>query len=81
MRLTIEIAAAALLVVCISATSARLFAAGKAGRSADGLSCSLQRPRKALHRPRAVRRSEAAVRRKVLRQLLRRQAVVGDVKD
>jgi hypothetical protein len=39
MRLTIEIIAAALLVVCISATSAA-FAAGKAGRSADGLSCS-----------------------------------------
>jgi hypothetical protein len=38
MRLTIEIAAAALLVVCISATSAA-FAAGKA-RSADGVSCS-----------------------------------------
>jgi len=37
MRLTIEIATAALLVVCISATSA---AAGKASRSADGLSCS-----------------------------------------
>ena len=37
MRLTIEIAAAALLVVCISATSAA-FAAGKG--SADGLSCS-----------------------------------------
>jgi len=39
MRLTIEIAAAALLVVCISATSAA-FAAGKAGQSSDGLSCS-----------------------------------------
>ena len=39
MRLTIEIAAAALLVFCISATSAA-FAAGKAGRSADGLGCS-----------------------------------------
>jgi hypothetical protein len=39
MRLTIEIAAAALLIVCISATSAA-FAAGQAGRSADGLSCS-----------------------------------------
>lgn len=38
MRLTIEIVAAALLVVCISATSAA-FAAGKSGRSADGLSC------------------------------------------
>ena len=40
MRLVIEIAAAALLVFCISATGAA-FAAGKAGRSADGLSCSL----------------------------------------
>jgi hypothetical protein len=39
MRLTIEIAAAALLLFCISATSAA-FAAGKAGRSADGLGCS-----------------------------------------
>ena len=37
MRLTIEIATAALLIFCISATSAA-FAAGKA--SADGLSCS-----------------------------------------
>jgi hypothetical protein len=39
MRLTIEILAAALLVCCITATSAA-FAAGKAGRSADALSCS-----------------------------------------
>ena len=42
MRLIIEIAAAALVVVCISATSAA-FAAGKAGKghkSADGLGCS-----------------------------------------
>jgi hypothetical protein len=39
MRLTIEILAAALLVFCISATSAA-FAAGKTGKSADGLSCS-----------------------------------------
>jgi hypothetical protein len=39
MRLAIEIAAAALLVVCISASSAA-YAAGKASRSADGLSCS-----------------------------------------
>ena len=39
MRLTIEIAAAALLLFCISATSAA-FAAGKSGRSADGLGCS-----------------------------------------
>jgi hypothetical protein len=39
MRLTIEIATAALLLFCITATSAA-FAAGKAGRSADGLGCS-----------------------------------------
>jgi hypothetical protein len=39
MRLIIEIATAALLMVCISASSAAL-AAGKAGKSADGLSCS-----------------------------------------
>ena len=39
MRLMIEIAAATLLVFCISATSAA-YAAGKAGKSADGLSCS-----------------------------------------
>jgi hypothetical protein len=42
MRLVIEIAAAALLVFCISATSAA-FAAG-AGRSADGLSCGFSAP-------------------------------------
>ena len=39
MKLMIEIAAAALLVVCISATSAA-FAAGKKGKSTDGLGCS-----------------------------------------
>ncbi|CAN7620300.1 hypothetical protein LJR220_005736 [Bradyrhizobium sp. LjRoot220] len=39
MRLIIEIAAATLLMVCISVTSAA-FAAGKTGRSADGLGCS-----------------------------------------
>ncbi|MCC8984642.1 hypothetical protein [Bradyrhizobium acaciae] len=39
MRLLIEIAAAALLVVCITATSAA-YAAGRGGRSADGLTCS-----------------------------------------
>jgi hypothetical protein len=43
MRLTIEIIAAALLVVCISASSAA-FAAGKMGRTADGLSCSFSVP-------------------------------------
>ena len=39
MRLLIEIAAAALIVICVSVSSAA-FAAGKAGRSADGLGCS-----------------------------------------
>jgi hypothetical protein len=39
MRLIIEIIAAALLVVCISATSAAFAAGGKTGRSADSLSC------------------------------------------
>jgi hypothetical protein len=43
MRLTIEILAATLLVFCISATSAA-FAAGKMGRSADGLSCGFSLP-------------------------------------
>ena len=43
MRLIIEIAVAALLVFCISATSAA-FAAGKTGRTADGLSCSFSVP-------------------------------------
>jgi hypothetical protein len=43
MRLMIEIAAAALLVCCISASSAA-FAAGKPGRSADGLSCAFSLP-------------------------------------
>jgi hypothetical protein len=44
MRLIIEIAAAALLVFCISATSAAFAAGGKAARSADGLSCSFSVP-------------------------------------
>ncbi|HLG80299.1 MAG TPA: hypothetical protein VKY22_04740 [Bradyrhizobium sp.] len=39
MRLTIEIIAALPLLICISASSAA-FAAGKLGRSADGLSCA-----------------------------------------
>jgi hypothetical protein len=46
MKLAIEILAAALLVVCISATSAA-FAAGTMGRSADGLSCSFSLPQNA----------------------------------
>jgi hypothetical protein len=43
MRLMIEIIAAALLVVCVTASSAA-FAAGKIGRTADGLSCSFSVP-------------------------------------
>jgi hypothetical protein len=43
MRLAIEIIAAALLVFCITATSAA-FAAGKSGKSVDGLSCSFGLP-------------------------------------
>jgi hypothetical protein len=39
MRLTIEIIAALLLVLCVSVSSAA-FAAGRGGRSADGLSCA-----------------------------------------
>ena len=46
MRLLIEIAAATLLVVCIAASSAA-FAAGKSGRSADGLSCNFSVPQNA----------------------------------
>ncbi|WP_199763068.1 hypothetical protein [Bradyrhizobium guangdongense] len=45
-RLPIEIATAALLVVCIGASSAA-FAAGKPGRSADGLSCGFTVPQNA----------------------------------
>jgi hypothetical protein len=46
MRLPIEIAAAAFLVVCIAASS-EAFAAGKPGRSADGLSCGFSLPQNA----------------------------------
>ena len=46
MKLLIEITAAAVLVVCISASSAA-FAAGKTGRSADGLSCGFAVPQNA----------------------------------
>ena len=44
MRLIIEIAAAALVVYCISVSSAAFAAAGKIGRSADGLSCTFSVP-------------------------------------
>lgn len=46
MRLLIEILAAAILVFCITATSAA-FAAGQIGRSADGLSCGFRVPQNA----------------------------------
>jgi hypothetical protein len=42
--LIIEIAAAALVVYCISVSSAAFAAAGKIGRSADGLSCTFSVP-------------------------------------
>jgi hypothetical protein len=40
MRLIIEITAAAVLVFCLSASSAAFAAGAKPARSADGLSCS-----------------------------------------
>jgi hypothetical protein len=43
MRLLIEIAAAVLFIVCITVTSAA-FAAGRPGRSADGLTCGFSMP-------------------------------------
>ena len=46
MRLLIEILAAALLIFCITATSAA-FAASKMGRSADGLGCGISLPQNA----------------------------------
>lgn len=46
MRLIIEIIVAALLLFCITATSAA-FAAGRMGRSADGLSCGFSLPQNA----------------------------------
>ena len=51
MRLTIEIAAAAFLVICLTASSAAL-AAGRTGRAADGLSCGFSAMAQA---PRALR--------------------------
>jgi hypothetical protein len=56
MRLTIEIVAAALLVICISVTSAAFAAAGKTGRSADGLTCAFSVPKSAAARCAAIRR-------------------------
>jgi hypothetical protein len=45
-RLVIEIIAALLLVVCVTATSAA-FASGKIGRNADGLGCDISLPQNA----------------------------------
>ena len=45
-RLSLEIAAAALLLFCISATSAA-FAAGRTGHHAAGLSCAFSLPENA----------------------------------
>jgi hypothetical protein len=44
MRLIIEIVAAAVLVFCITATSAAFAAGSQAARSADGLGCSFSAP-------------------------------------
>ncbi|MFT4121021.1 hypothetical protein [Bradyrhizobium sp.] len=52
-RLLIDITAAALLVVCITASGAA-FAAGKTGRSADGLSCAVSLPQNATPPARCV---------------------------
>lgn len=46
MRLLIEIATAAVIVLCITASSAA-FAAGRMGPSADGLSCAVSLPQNA----------------------------------
>jgi hypothetical protein len=46
MRLAIEIIAALLLLLCVNVSSAA-FAAGKTGRSADGLSCAFSTPQNA----------------------------------
>ena len=46
MRRIVEIIAALVLVACITATSAA-FVAGKIGRTADGLSCSISLPQNA----------------------------------
>jgi hypothetical protein len=76
MRLLIEIAIAALLVFCITATSAA-FAADKVGRSADGLSCAYSVPENAAPAARCVR-DQAAMRRQILGERLQRlPAVVG----
>ncbi|MBV9461146.1 MAG: hypothetical protein JO141_27050 [Bradyrhizobium sp.] len=45
-RLVIEIIAALLLVICVTATSAA-FANGRTGRTADGLGCNISLPQNA----------------------------------
>jgi hypothetical protein len=45
-RLVIEIIAALLLVICVTATSAA-FASGKIGRTAGGLGCNISIPQNA----------------------------------
>ena len=77
MRLVIEIAAAALFVVCISATSAA-FAAGKIRPQRRRPELRVQRSAERVAAP--LRRDQAAMRRKILCELLRGQAAVGDVR-
>ncbi len=47
MRLTIELLAAALILACVSVSSAAFAAGSKPGRSADGLSCGFSVPQNA----------------------------------
>ena len=73
MRLIIEIVAAVLLIICVSVSSAA-FAAGPAEAPTGWL--LVQRGQGRFPR-RALRLHQAPMRRKVLRELLRRQAGVG----
>ena len=76
MRSLIEIAAAVLVVCCISVSSAAFAAGGKIGRSTDGLSCAFSGE---CFPCRTLRRDPQAMRRKIFSELLRRQDAVGDV--
>ncbi len=75
MRLLIEILAAILLVCCVSPSPAQP-AAGKMGRGADGVSCGVSVPANASPAARCAA-IQPAMRREVLRQLLRQVPAVG----
>ncbi len=78
MRLLIEIAAATLLVFCI-ATSGAASRRRQDRPQRRRIELLVQRAGKRISRG-EMRRDQAAVRRKILRQLLRRQDAVGDVR-